>query len=631
MPTLRSSRAQTRLPLLLLLACSFILAAGGSGAQARKSGRRAGSTSLAIAAARSPGLITAARLSRRADGALVADARRLRRCRSAHPYLPARCARARHTLELAGRRAAGTKRSLAVIVRATGGSATSGAQAATWQLTRLAPTLTVSGQTLTWTRVSSITSYVLATMVPGQPTQYSVVTGTSITPPPVPAKTVRYSVRTTVSGAAWSAAQAVSYPAVAAPAEPVDTQAAPVLRVSGQTLTWNATPGVTTYVFVRKVSGHTDEYSELTGTSTTPAALPGSTVHFSVRTAVEGSAWAPEVAINYPASPTAEAPATEAPRDTPKEAPAPAGFQPGINSGSAAIWELPGAEQLGAKLVRIDFGVAETAQQIEPVIAAYAAQGIRVAPLADFDGTIPTAAEAQNLAGWAKAFGPGGTFWAGKSDGALAIQTIEFGNETSYSYQYSNDTPAGYASRAQSYALRFAEAATAIRAADAGVGLLAQGDAGNAGSLWIENMFKAVPGLSSLVAGWTIHPYGPGWKTRFETLISQTAAQGAPSSIPIDVTEWGLSTDNGRCLSENYGWNACMSYQEAAEALTRTVSEMRTMLNGRLGMFLLYEIRDQQISGTTTDREAYFGAVQHELQPKGAYTTAVQSLLAGSS
>jgi hypothetical protein len=305
-------------------------------------------------------------------------------------------------------------------------------------------------------------------------------------------------------------------------------------------------------------------------------------------------------------------------------------FQPGLNSGSDPTYDIPGAAQLGAKVVRLDFSISETATQIEPLIAAYAAVGIRVAPLADFHSSMPTPAEAKDLATWVSAFGPGGTFWADRTDGQLAIQTIEFGNETSYAYQYSNDTPAGYASRAQTYALRFAEAATAIKAANPGVGLLAQADAGNAGGLWVENMFKAVPDLASMVAGWTIHPYGTSWRARLEELVAQTAAQGAPSTIPIDITEWGLSTDNGRCLSENFGWNPCMTYQEASEVLSRTVSEMRAMLGGRLDMFMLYQVRDQTLTGASSEREAYFGAVQHELQPKGAYTTAVKTLLASS-
>ena len=64
-------------------------------------------------------------------------------------------------------------------------------------------------------------------------------------------------------------------------------------------------------------------------------------------------------------------------------------------------------------------------------------------------------------------------------------------------------------------------------------------------------MYTAVPDLTKYVACWTIHPY-ENWHNRLADLISQTAAHGAPSSIPIDITEWGVDSDNGRCLEYNY-------------------------------------------------------------------------------
>ncbi|HVR06245.1 MAG TPA: hypothetical protein VMS02_09390 [Solirubrobacteraceae bacterium] len=305
-------------------------------------------------------------------------------------------------------------------------------------------------------------------------------------------------------------------------------------------------------------------------------------------------------------------------------------FEPGVNAGWDPNADVPAAAKLGARLVRLDVNIESTPQELESIVGDYAEKGISVLPMADFYGRLPTPAEASNLANWARVFGPGGSFWVGRPDGAMAMRSIEFGNETSYNYQYSQaqDTEAGYASRAQTYALRFKEAVQAIRAVNPGVGLLAQADSGNAGPLWVENMFKAVPNLGELVAGWTIHPYGPTWRERIEEVIQETAAQGAPSTIPIDLTEWGISTDNGVCLTENYGWNPCTTYQQAAEDLKRSVAEMHQMLGSRFGLFMLYQDHDQRPTGTTNDREAYFGALQHELQPKGAYTTAVQELFA---
>ena len=71
-----------------------------------------------------------------------------------------------------------------------------------------------------------------------------------------------------------------------------------------------------------------------------------------------------------------------------------------------------------------------------------------------------------------------------------------------------------------------------------------------------------------------------------------------------------------------------MTYQQAGETLTQAAGEMHHMLGSRMGMLMLYQIRDQQRPGATNNREAYFGVVQHELQPKGAYTAAAKTLLA---
>lgn len=621
--------------LTVLIATAILL--GVTAASAAASSHNP-NTAVASAARTQPkALMSAARAADRADRALVADAKSLARCRRSHPR---RCAAQKAALQRAGKTYTARERHLTRVASSTGK-----AHSSSWHGFLEAPKLTVSGQTLDWSRVPDASTYVVVRHVPGQAAQDTVVSGTSYTPPPVPGVKVGYSVRSTAYFSSWSNEVSISYPkpvettttetkttetkaAESKPAEAVkapDTQAAPALSVSGQTLEWNAVAGVTDYVLATKAPGQSEQFTEVSGTSFTPPVVAGATVHYSLRTAVEGSAWSSEVAISFPK-------ASETPVTTEEAAPEKAqsttpSFEPGLNSGSDPTYDIPGAAQLGAKLVRLDLGIEQSPKQFESVIAAYAEKGIRVAPLADFTGTMPTPAEAQNLASWASTYGPGGTFWAHRSDGQLAIRTIEFGNETSYAWQYSNDTPSGYASRAQTYALRFAEAANAIHAANPSVGLLAQGDAGNAGSVWVENMFKAVPNLGQLVAGWTIHPYGTGWKGRFQQLISETAAHGAPSTIPIDVTEWGLATDNGACLTENYGWNPCMTYQEAGEVLTRTVSEMRQTLGSRMGMFMLYQVRDQQTPGATNDREAYFGALQHELQPKGAYTVAAKALM----
>ncbi|HZV73270.1 MAG TPA: hypothetical protein VFF79_06110, partial [Conexibacter sp.] len=293
-------------------------------------------------------------------------------------------------------------------------------------------------------------------------------------------------------------------------------------------------------------------------------------------------------------------------------------------------YELSFLKQMGAHTARMEFGIGTSASSMASVIDQYARAGIRPMLLASFYGRTPTTAEAQNLGSWAAAYGPGGTFWQGKSYPAnTAVTDIEFGNETSYSYQFSDYSLPTYAARAQTYALRARDAAIAIRAANPNVGLLVQGDNAVNQTAWVLNMLTAVPNLGDLVAGWTIHPYGPNWASRIDSTVSSTKAAGS-RDLPIWVTEWGLSTDNGRCLDDNYGFDKCMSYAAAASTLHAALAGVQARYGSRLGAFFLYQAHDQYASGTQGGREAYFGALQSGGAAKGAYTTEVKADLAAN-
>jgi hypothetical protein len=400
---------------------------------------------------------------------------------------------------------------------------------------------------------------------------------------------------------------------LSAPAAQAATTDAPVITVSGQTLSWRAISGVSSYVLVRKVPGQADQYSIVTGTSITPTAVPGQTVRFGLRTNVAGSAWAREVSIAYAV--------TQPP-------PPPGGFTMGMTTGTAFSYELPFITSLGAHTGRLLYDIGTTASSMASVIDAYARAGVRPLLAAHFYGRLPSTAEAQNLATWARAYGPGGTFWQGKTYPAnTTVTRIEFGHETSYSYQFADYSLPTYASRAQTYALRFKDAQVAVKAANPNVGLLAQGDNAVNQNAWVVNMFRAVPDLGTRAAGWTIHPYGPSWKTRIDSTISSTKAAGSPD-LPIWITEWGLTTDNGRCLSDNYGYGKCLTYAQAATTLHSALTGMQSTYGSRLGAFFLYQAHDQVASGTQSGREYYFGALQSRGQAKGAYTTEVKADLA---
>jgi hypothetical protein len=308
-------------------------------------------------------------------------------------------------------------------------------------------------------------------------------------------------------------------------------------------------------------------------------------------------------------------------------------FTPGLVSSADHLRSARAARLLHAGVVRVEFDIGTPARALRRSVAAIYERGARPLLLAGFHGRLPSEAEARNVGRWAAMFGPRARFWRHRRH-AHPVRLIEFGNETSYVDQYGDSySDDSYAARAETYARRFAQAHAAIRHAHRRVGLLAQADNGGTGThVWVGHMFRAVPSLARMVAGWTVHPYGPRWRwePKMHQLVRQTAAHGGSRRIPIDVTEYGVSTDNGAWLTDNYGWPSNETYAGAARDLRVTVSEMRRdrLIGRRLRLFLVYAAYDLRAPLVSSDREHYFGALRHDLTRKGAYTVAVKGLMA---
>ena len=119
------------------------------------------------------------------------------------------------------------------------------------------------------------------------------------------------------------------------------------------------------------------------------------------------------------------------------------------------------------------------------------------------------AAQAQDLASWAKTYGPGGTFWAkprqrpaGRSRRSSSATRPPTATSTA-------TTPANRPTRARRNLRGAPQGSLPKRSPRRAikVGLLAQVAEDWTGD-WINGMFSAVPNLGSYVAGWTSHPYG---------------------------------------------------------------------------------------------------------------------------
>ena len=91
-----------------------------------------------------------------------------------------------------------------------------------------------------------------------------------------------------------------------------------------------------------------------------------------------------------------------------------------------------------------------------------------------------------------------------------------------------------------------------------------------------------------------------------------------------------MATDNGRTLTDNYDWPTNQTYQQAADAVTLTVNQMvaKPGFGSRLRLFTYFQGHDQQPSGSSNEREYFFGATKSDGSPKGALTTTLASHLA---
>lgn len=403
------------------------------------------------------------------------------------------------------------------------------------------------------------------------------------------------------------------------------TASAPTLALKGSTLSWTAVQGASSYQ-VQTVAAGEQSVAYVTGRS---YAIPGPltvTTKYRVREYTpEAGSWSNRITIRVAESEKSknekkskkekreEEEAEEAEEGEEGEVEhGPIRFSPGINGGADGTYDVPGVASLGAKLVRLDVGFQRVNESaVAQEVSKYVAKGITPLVLYDFHGTMPTAAQVQGIAALARIPGVG---------------TVEFGNETSYGYQYGDGaSSASYKERARTYAHRFVEAAKALLPYH--IGLLAQASDGGSGNpAWVNEMFAAEPELLKYVSGWTVHPYGPNGSAEMSRMISSLSQHG-DTTLSIDITEWGIASDNGRSLSENYGFPVNLTYAKAGDLLGEWAAKYRAQCNGRLRDFIVYQVRDQQKPGASKSREAYFGALEHEDQHKGGYTEAVEALM----
>jgi hypothetical protein len=278
---------------------------------------------------------------------------------------------------------------------------------------------------------------------------------------------------------------------------------------------------------------------------------------------------------------------------------------------------MASTKSFGAKVVRIEFDVSSSASSLDQLVNGYGANGVRVQPLAGFE-SLPSESDAANMRAWALRHGPQGTGH---------VLNIEWGNENSFGYKAQQNGYAGtsaYLAWAGNYARSAVAAAKALQGT--GVGLLIQLD--DAGGLpWAQGMRAAVPDLDKYAAGWTIHPYGPSGRDTLARMIEQAKNAGWADSIRFYATEWGIATDDGRTLSDNYGFARNLSYTQAASVLRDEMAFYRGQ--PRVAQLLYYMSLDGANRGSSTDREDYFGLFTINGGDKGALTAEARAQAGG--
>ncbi|HEX3520120.1 MAG TPA: hypothetical protein VHT29_13895 [Solirubrobacteraceae bacterium] len=613
-------------------------------------------------------LSLAANRSTRTDRALVADAKALKRCLIRHPQ---QCGAQRRAVQRAGVRFAAAKRALASAARLTAGSPRTARASRNAALH--APELGISGRALKWTRIAGVYAYVVEGRIAGQAPLYAVVRGDSATPPPMPGATVYYRVRTALNGSSWSAAVSIAFPlptkspgstpgattppvdptppseptktpvttptkptppvkGVGTPGEKVDTQAAPVLSVSGKSLSWNQVGGVSTYVLMQRVSGQAEQFSVVGGSSFTPTPVPGKTVYYSVRTAVNGSLWAAEVSITF-----AEETKTTPPSNPPEESTGTGStftepFVKGFSGIDIDGWGEPAVAQIGEEVRGANAGWLRAEvnwKEIQPTptspynwarfdkyVHDAMAQHLQILPILTEapSWTSPTnaAAYAAFTAAAVARYGPGTT---------ANMQWFEFWNEPYFPQSWSGKAP-----EPEAYALDVRAAALAAKAVSPSVKLLVAADySGQAqiGGLpethWVSDMFNAVPELGSLINGVAVHPYGDdpslpiaypgGWEDaqnnwafqRIDSVRAQFLAHGV--NVPFWITEEGWST-----------------YEMSEAQQAHNYGDLITQVAARPWIRALFSFDIRENEGHATNNQAEFGLLKYGTwQPKLAY------------
>lgn len=295
------------------------------------------------------------------------------------------------------------------------------------------------------------------------------------------------------------------------------------------------------------------------------------------------------------------------------------GITHATGGGAAGLRALRG---IGVQADRVEFRPQMAWSEIDERYRLALSEGIRVLPvlneLSRISSLDPGAFSAW-VAAFAARYGAGGSFWATRSDGAMAIPQIELFNEPYGAWYYTPVEPAAFAHL-------YVAAVDAGRRANPNTKWLLPMqptiDENGTSRSWTAELWSAEPQISARVDGLAVHAYGswtPGanplwsyWKTRL--LYDEWAGRGA--ARPVWITEAGQCTS---AAAPN-----CVSEAEQAAAVKFYVADVRATSYIKA----LFVFTHREAGGDPTNRENWFGIVRSDLSPKPAFW-AYRDALAG--
>ena len=285
----------------------------------------------------------------------------------------------------------------------------------------------------------------------------------------------------------------------------------------------------------------------------------------------------------------------------------------GLHTGARDI-DYRATRSLHPKLVRVGgLSASMSRAEIESIANQYSALGTRIIALVDFNSAPPSEADSRNLGSWATV--PG-------------LEAIEFGNEPWIAPQHGGYFPETYNQANPSdpynvYASRFKVAQQAVAAANPNMTLIAVGDSANTNHRPALKTFQAMQAIGVKPNAIQIHPYGPGYANRLADAKRDLTDMGWQNNTDIWVTEVGVSTDDGRPLNNNYGWNTAMTYNEAGSTLRAITTGLAS---GGVKRIIIYMGTDYRAPGESNEREYYFGLTGSDGSDKGSLSTTARQL-----